>query len=389
MAERKICVVTGSRAEYGLLYWLLKEIEADHDIALQLVVTGMHLAPQFGLTVGVIEDDGFAIDERVDMVLDGDTGLAVAQAMGRGVIGMAETLARLRPDILVVLGDRFEILAAAQAAMMLGVPIAHVHGGEVTEGAVDDAIRHAITKMAHLHFAAAEPYRQRIIQLGEAPERVFTVGALGLDNIERIRLPDPPELEKTLGFELGEGFFLLTYHPETLGAGEPGEIVREVLGALDAFPDRKVLITGVNADAGNRGIARALADYAKGNAGRVCLRTSLGQLHYLSALKHCALVIGNSSSGIIEAPALGTPTVNIDDRQKGRLRASSVVDCPGDRADIVAAIHRCLEKEAAGGARSPCSPYGTSGACERIRDILKNVPLDLILVKPFHDLPVA
>ncbi len=375
---RKVCVVTGGRAEYGLLYWLLREIEADPGLELQLVATGMHLAERFGMTVRVIEDDGFAIAARVEMLEDGDAPLDIARSMGRGVAGMAEAFVRLAPDIVVVLGDRFEILAAATAATVLGVPLAHIHGGEITEGAIDDAMRHAITKMSHLHFTAAEPYRRRVIRMGEAPQRVFNVGAIGLDNIERLELVERPALDKELDFDLGEGFFVVTYHPQTLGNPRG---VGELLAALDAFPGHRLLFTGVNADPGNRAITRAIADYVAKHPERARRFVSLGQLRYLSALKHCQVVIGNSSSGLIEAPALGVPTVNIGDRQKGRLRAASVIDCPDRRGDIRAAIERALSR----GVQDAATPFGRGGVSGRIVEVLRTADLDGISIKRFAD----
>ncbi len=382
-------MVTGSRAEYGLLFWLLKEIEADPELELQLVVTGMHLSPRFGLTRRVIEDDGFAISEQVDMNLNGDSATDVAKAMARGTAGMAEAMARLRPDLVVVLGDRFEIQPAVVAVVVASIPVAHIHGGELTEGAIDDAMRHAITKMAHLHFVAAEPYRNRVIQMGESPERVFTVGAPGLDNVARLELMDRAALEADLGFPLRDGFLLVTYHPVTLDTGTQDSAIGELMAALDDFPDRTVLITGVNADPGHDAIARAMTDYAATNPDRVHLATSLGQRRYLSALRHCAAVIGNSSSGIIEAPALGTPTVNVGERQRGRLKASSVIDCEDKRDAIVAAARRALAGRSTAAEGTLPSPYGIPGASARIKEILSSFPLEGLLVKRFHDLPVA
>ncbi len=386
MSRRRICVVTGSRAEYGLLFWLLREIEADPDLVLQIIATGMHLAPQFGSTCEVIERDGFRIDAKVDMLLASDTPVAVAKSLGLGTMGMAGALYRLEPDIAVVLGDRFEILAAAQAALTMRIPLAHIHGGEVTEGALDDSMRHAITKMAHLHLVAAEAYRQRVIQMGEQPHRVFDVGAPGLDNIERLELLDLDALEAELEFSLGHGYFLVTYHPVTLGEDDPEHAVGALLDALDAFPDHQVLMTGVNADAGNDCIARAMARYAADRPERVAVFASLGQRRYLSAMKHCAAVLGNSSSGIIEAPAMGVPTVNLGDRQRGRLRTASIIDCRERHEDIVSAITRALSPEVVEAARMQQPVRGGGGTAKRIATILKEVDLDGILVKPFHDL---
>ena len=382
---RRISVVTGSRAEYGLLYWLLKEIEADSALELQLVVTGMHLSGKFGDTYRTIEKDGFAIAEKIDMELDGDTPAAIARSMGLGLTGMTEAFGRLKPDIVAVLGDRFEIFAAAQAAMLCKIPIAHIHGGEITEAAIDDILRHAITKMAHLHCVATVPYRDRVVQMGEAPQRVFVTGAPGLDNITGLDLPEMPALEGELDFSLGEGFFLVTYHPATLGGTDPGVAVEQLLGALDEFPQRKCLITGVNADPGHDAVSSRLAHYAAGNKDRVLLRQSLGSRNYLGAMKYCAAVIGNSSSGIIEAPAMKTPTVNIGERQKGRIRSASVIDCAEEQKAITAAIIKSLSPDFLESAFRGSSPYGGPGASNAIKEVLKKTPLDGILIKHFHD----
>lgn len=388
MDERKICVVTGTRAEYGLLYWLMKEIEADKDLGMQLVVTGAHLSPQFGDTWKVIEDDGFAIDAKVDIDIGDDSPVGVSRSMGLCVAGMAEAFDDLKPDIVVVLGDRYEILAAAEAAMIARIPIAHIHGGEVTEGTMDDAMRHAITKLASLHFVAAEPYGRRVVQLGEDPDRVFNVGAPGIDNIVKLNLMPLPELERDLGLDLADGFFLITFHPATLGDGDPGAEAGEMLTALDEFPGHRVIVTGVNADPGHNRIAGLVSDYAAQNPERVSLHASLGQMRYLSALKHAAAVIGNSSSGIIEAPALGVPTVNIGDRQKGRLRAPSVIDCGGKADAIATAVGRALDPEFRNGLGNMALPYGEGGASQKIKDRLKEADLSLLGRKPFCDVVV-
>lgn len=381
---RKICVVTGTRAEYGLLYWLLREIEADEALTLQLVVTGMHLAPEFGMTVESIERDGFPIAERVEMLLSSDTPVGVAKAIGLGVIGFADVLARLQPDVVVVLGDRFEVLAVAQAALVARIPLAHLHGGEVTEGAFDDAIRHAITKMAHLHFVAAEPFRQRVIQMGEHPDRVFLVGAPGLDHLKRSPLLDRDALEAALGVPLRTPTLLVTYHPVTLDAGDPAEPLRELFAALDRLPDSLVLFTKANADTHGRALNALIDAYAAERPERVRAFASLGQTRYLSALHHADAVVGNSSSGLIEAPAAGVPTVNIGDRQGGRLRGASVLDCAPERDAIGAALARALDPAFRAAVREMASPYGRGDASRRIKDCLKTVPLDGLVKKGFY-----
>ena len=386
---RNICLVTGSRAEYGHLRWLAREIADDPDLRLQWLVTGSHLLERFGLTYREIEDDGFVIDVKVEMPLADDSAGAIVRTLGEGVVGMSDALERLSPDIVVILGDRYEMLGAASAALLLGFPIAHAHGGEVTEGAFDDAIRHAITKMAHLHFVATETYRRRVIQLGEQPDRVHHVGAPGLDNIDNLDLLDLGSLEGLLGFRLGAGYFLVTYHPVTLQSGDPAAPAREMLAALEAFPERNILFTGVNADPGRNAIARVITDHARANPKRALVRASLGAAVYLSAMKHAAAVIGNSSSGLIEAPALRIPTVNIGDRQKGRLRAPSVIDCTETTVSIRQAIERALEPSFSGVLKNMISPYGNGGASPKIKKLLKSVPLEDLTWKQFHDVDVA
>ncbi|MCL6598711.1 MAG: UDP-N-acetylglucosamine 2-epimerase (hydrolyzing) [Alicyclobacillus macrosporangiidus] len=386
--KRKICVVTGTRAEYGLLYWLMREIERDEDLVLQVVVTGMHLSPEFGETYKIIEQDGFPIADKIEILLSSDTAVGMAKSVGLAVMGFAESFKNLQPDIVVLLGDRFEMLAAAQTALLMRIPIAHIHGGELSEGAVDEAIRHSITKMAQYHFVAAEPYRRRVIQLGEHPDRVYNVGAPGLDAISRMDLMSKSELERDLGWSLGDTTFLVTYHPVTLQSEDPVVTVQELLAALDAFPEAHVLITMPNADAGGRSVARLLGAYASRCPERVLAVASLGQQRYLSALKLADVVIGNSSSGIIEAPFLGTPTVNIGDRQAGRLRARSVIDCPGERAIIVEAIRKALTPEFQALAANVETPYGKGDASSKIKELLKTVPLDGVVAKKFFDLPL-
>lgn len=387
--RRRICVVTGSRADYGVLYWVLREVADDDALRLQVVVTGMHLSPEFGLTWCQIEADGFHIDRKVETLLSSDTGSGMAKSVGLGVIGFADAFAELQPDVVVLMGDRFEIFAAAQAAMLLGIPLAHVSGGELTEGAVDDVLRHAISKMARYHFVAAEPYRQRVIQLGEAPERVFNVGDPGLDNIARLPLLRRNELAAALGFDLQPGFLLVTHHPVTAGPGDARAELKSLFEALDALPELKVVITKPNADAGGRELARMIDDYAVNRSGRVFVCTSLGQLRYLSALCHCAVIVGNSSSGIVEAPAMGRPTVNIGSRQQGRLKADSIIDCAGDSVSILAAIRTALGSAKQSAAARTNSMYGSGAASTQIVAKLKAIDVGRNLSKPFHDLIVG
>lgn len=385
---RTICVVTGSRAEYGLLYWLLKEIKADYALRLQLVVTGMHLSPEFGATYHEIEADGFAIDEKVGIPLDTDAPAGLARAIGCGVTGCGEAFARLKPDIIVVFGDRFEMFAAAVAALSARVPLAHIAGGQLTEGANDDAMRHAITKMAHLHFTATEEYRRRIIQLGEHPGRVFAVGATGLDNIARLK-PMPREaFERAIGFKLGKRNLLVTFHPATLDEEPPEDQARRLLAALDALEDTHLIFTMPNADSGGRAIAALIEAYVRERPQKSAAFTSLGRTAYLSALSYVDAVVGNSSSGLIEAPSFRIGTINIGDRQKGRLRAASVIDCAPTTEAILEAIEGVYTPEFQSSLKTVRNPFGDGRASNRIKETLKRLPLEGILKKIFQDIKI-
>jgi UDP-hydrolysing UDP-N-acetyl-D-glucosamine 2-epimerase len=386
MHRRKVCVVTGSRAEYGLLYWLLRDIREEHGLELQLLVTGMHLSPEFGMTVREIEADGLPIAERIEMLLSSDSPAGITKAIGVGVIGFADAFARLRPDIVVLLGDRFEILAAAQAAMVATIPIAHIHGGEVTHGAIDDAMRHSLTKMSHYHFVSAEPFRRRVIQLGEAPERVVVVGAPGLDHLRRTELMDRAELEASLGFQLRRPALLVTYHPATLAGVHPSEPMRELLAALDRSQAQTVVFTRPNADTHGRVINGLIDEFLERHPDRAHAFSSLGQKRYLSALRHVDAVVGNSSSGIIEAPAVPVATVNVGMRQGGRLRAKTVIDCAEKRGEMEAAIARAISPEFRDECvRGATSPYGDGQASQRILRHLKEADLDHAVRKRFFD----
>jgi GDP/UDP-N,N'-diacetylbacillosamine 2-epimerase (hydrolysing) len=337
------------------------------------------------LTYRTIEEDGFTIDEKVEMLLSSDTPVGIAKSIGLGVIGFADAFDRLRPDIIVLLGDRFEILAAAQAAMTARILIAHIHGGETTVGAIDEAMRHAITKMSHFHFTAAEPYRKRVIQLGELPDRVLNYGAPGLDNLKKTNLLDRDDFEKAIDFQLGALSFLVTYHPVTLSAEGPEKPLKEFLGALDHFSEAKIIFTKANADASGRTINQKIDDYAERNPLRVKVFTSMGQLLYLSAIKNVDIVVGNSSSGLIEVPALKKATVNIGERQRGRLRADSIIDCEEKEQAIVSAIEKGLSPEFTSILENVVSPYGQGNASLKIKEYLKKVSLQNILMKPFYD----
>lgn len=381
--KRRVAVVTGTRAEYGLLYWLMSDIRASDDMELQVIVSAMHMSPEFGETWKQIEADGFAIDAKVEMLLTSNTAVGTVKSLGLGTIGFADALARLNPDILVVLGDRFEALAVAQAAMIMRIPIAHIHGGEKSEGAYDDSIRHAITKMASVHFTAAEPYRQRVIQMGEAPDTVFNVGAVGLDHLVKGEALAPEALATSLGFPLRAPYFLVTYHPVTLADEDPESAFEALLAALDEFPEHQVILTYPNADNGGRVIIPLLESYSRTNPGRVLAIPSLGFRRYLATLKGASAVVGNSSSGIIEAPSFGVPTVNIGARQGGRLAAESVLHCIPLASSIQAAIATAISDDFRHVCRHVQNPYGQGDAAAQIMHVLESVPL--LPGKRFHD----
>lgn len=385
---RKICVVTGSRAEYGLLSPLLKEIDRDPELSLQLIVTGMHLSPEFGLTFKEIERDGFKIDEKVEMLLSSDTPTAILKSMGLGLIGFADALFRLKPDILVVLGDRYEIMVATQAAMVHSIPVAHIHGGEVTEGAIDDSIRHSITKMAHLHFVSTSVYQKRVIQLGERPEHVFNVGAIGIDNIVNLELLDRNAFQESIGFELGKQNFLVTYHPVTLSASNSDNLITELLEALDQFPEASIIFTKPNSDTDGRIISQRIDEYVERHKQRAVSFLSLGQLRYLSAIKHVDVVIGNSSSGIIEVPAFNKPTVNVGSRQTGRMKGPTIIDCGESSQEITRAIKISLSEQFKKSLGFRNNVYGVGKTASQIKEIIKQTNIDGLLRKQFYDINI-
>lgn len=380
----KVAVFTGTRAEYGLMYWLMKDIQNDPDLQLQLLVSGMHLSPEFGLTWQQIEKDGFSIDEKIEILLSSDSAVGTAKSMGLGVLGFADALTRLKPDLLVILGDRFEALAAAQTAMILRIPVFHLHGGEITEGAYDDAIRHAITKLSYLHGTSTLEYRNRVIQLGEDPARVENIGAVGLDHLKRGSFMTVKELAESLKFPLSKPYFLVTYHPVTLSNEPPADSFKALLEALDEFADHQVIITYPNADDGGRQIIPLLEEYARKHIDRVVAIPSLGQVRYLSAVKHAVAVIGNSSSGIIEVPAFDVPTVNIGDRQKGRLAAKSVLNCQAEKSDIINSIQQAVHRTYKIADEVIDNPYGQGDASARIINMIKS--MQFIPNKTFYDL---
>ncbi|MCI8210376.1 UDP-N-acetyl glucosamine 2-epimerase [Pseudomonas sp. S25] len=381
---RRVAVFTGTRAEYGLLYWLMSEVRQDPALELQTIVGGMHLSPEFGETWRLVESDGFTIDAKVEMLLSSDTAVGVVKSMGLGAIGFADALDRLRPDVLVVLGDRFEALSIAQAALVMRIPIAHLHGGELTEGAYDDGIRHALTKMAYLHFVAAQPYKARVIQMGEAPERVFNVGAVGLDHLKRTPLMSLEELGESLGFDLRPPFLLVTYHPVTLANEDPVGSFMNILSALDQFTDYQIIITYPNADNGGRAIIPVLEAYAAARPDQVLAIPSLGFRRYLSVVKLAGAVVGNSSSGIIEVPSFHVPTVNVGVRQAGRLCADSVLHCAATVEGVTQALDTALSADFSALCNSAVNPYGEGDAARSIVEVLSTC--DLGVQKTFHDL---
>jgi GDP/UDP-N,N'-diacetylbacillosamine 2-epimerase (hydrolysing) len=383
--NRKICVITGTRAEYGLLRWVMKGIQDDPELTLQVIATGMHLSPEFGLTYREIEKDGFRIDRKIEMLTSSDTPVGIAKSMGLGLIGFADALDELRPDLIMVLGDRFEIFSAVAAALVARIPVAHLSGGETTEGAFDEAIRHSITKMAHLHFVAAEEYRQRVIQLGEQPERVFLVGGLGIDNIKRLKLLDRVELEASLDFKLGQKSLLITFHPVTLEKATATDQMAELLATLDELKDTQLIFTMPNADTDGRALIKMVEQFVLQHPNARAF-SSLGQLRYLSCIANVDGVVGNSSSGLAEVPSFKKGTINVGDRQRGRLQAESVINCAPNRADITAALQKLYSADFQAGLSEVTNLYGEGGASEAVVRIIKNQAIDGIAKKVFYDL---
>lgn len=382
---RKICVVTGTRAEYGLLYWLMKEIDADPELALQLIVTGMHLSPEFGLTYKEVEKE-FRIDKKIEMLLSSDTPVGISKSMGLAQISFAEAFEEMKPDIIVLLGDRYEIFSAASSAMIARIPIAHLHGGEATEGLIDEPIRHSITKMAHLHFTAAEEYRRRVIQLGEHPDRVFNVGGMGIENIKRLKLLSKEEFEQSIDFKLGGKNLLVTFHPVTLERATAHEQFQALLDALDTLKETHIIFTKANSDTDGRVINHMIDEYVSKNPAKAVGFTSLGQLRYLSALQYVDAMVGNSSSGLIETPSFQKGTINIGDRQKGRIKANSIIDCEPNIEEIKKAFQKLYSKEFQSILQSVQNPYGDGCASTKIVEVIKSVKLQEIVKKSFFNI---
>ena len=385
---KRIGIMTGTRAEYGLLKSLMQEINKDNDMELYLIVSGMHLSPEFGMTYQEIEEDGFEINAKVEMLLSSDSPAGISKSIGLGVIGFADEFQRADLDMLILLGDRYEALSAAISAMVMRIPIAHLHGGELTEGAIDEGIRHSITKMSYLHFTSTEQYRNRVIQLGENPERVFYVGALGVENIKKINLMTKEELERSIHFEIDENTVIVTYHPVTLENNTVEEQFLNLLEVLDRNPKIRMIFTKANADTNGRIVNELIDKYAAQNSERACAFMSLGQKRYLSALKYCRIVIGNSSSGIIEAPSFGKPIINIGDRQKGRICADSVINCGYTQQEIQQAMETALTEEFENKASNCRNPYEKENTAANIISVIKDYLLNdkIKLKKGFYDI---
>lgn len=383
--SRKICVVTGTRAEYGLLYWLMKEIESDCELELQLIVTGMHLSPEFGLTYKEIEKD-FKINKKIEMLLSSDTAIGISKSMALAQISFSEAYAELNPDILVLLGDRYEIFSAATSAMIGKIPIAHLHGGESTEGAFDEAIRHSITKMSHLHFTAADDYLRRVIQLGENPRFVFNVGGMGIENMLKLKLLNKKEFEKSINFKLNTKNILVTFHPVTFDNMTSQKQFQNILDVIDELEDTTIIFTKANSDTDGRIINLMIDNYVRENVSKSICFTSLGQIRYLSALKFVDAMVGNSSSGLLEAPSFKIATINIGDRQKGRLEAKSVINTSLKKEDIGAAFKKIYTQEFQDILKDIKNPYENGSSSKKIIKVLKKINLTKILKKKFYDL---
>ena len=385
---KNICIVTGTRAEYGLLRWLMDGINKSTKLELQIIATGMHLSPEFGLTYKEIENDGFKIDRKVEMLVSSDSSNGIVKSMGLGMIGITDALEDLKPDLLLVLGDRYEIFSAVSASMVYRIPVAHLHGGEATEGLIDEPIRHSITKMSHLHFVANTEYRKRVIQLGEQPDRIFLVGGLGIDNIVKLNLMERKDFEKSINFKLGIKNLLITFHPVTLEKNTSEKQMNEILMALKELKNTHLIFTMPNADTEGRIIFQMIEGFVN-NHPHAKSFTSLGQLRYLSSIKHVDGVIGNSSSGLTEVPTFKKGTINIGDRQRGRIKAESVIDCKPTTKSILDAIKKLYSSEFQQKLKTVKNPYGSGGASEAIVKTLENISLKTILKKKFYNMVIS
>lgn len=382
----KICIATGTRAEYGLLKPLIEKINADDNFTLQLLVTGAHLSPEFGLTYRQIEADGYEIDAKVEMLLSSDTAEGITKSMGLGMIGYSDALKKLSPDLMIILGDRYEMLSVASTALIFRIPIAHIHGGELTEGAYDDAIRHAITKMSVLHFTSTEVYRKRVIQLGEDPKSVFNVGAIGLDNFKSLNLLSKSDLEKELNIKFNKYNYLVGFHPETLSNYSIETQFEELLNAIDTQIDSFFIFTKANADTDGRIINQMMEKYVITHPKKAALFASLGTLRYLSVMKHVTAIVGNSSSGILEAPSAPTATINIGNRQKGRIQAGSIINSITVKEDIINAFNKVKSKDFRINIERIINPYGNGDTSNQIMKVLKSLSIESLNQKTFYDL---
>ena len=383
--NRKILVVTGTRAEYGLLRWLMQGIKDDSELILQVIVTGMHLSSTFGFTYKEIESDGFRINKKIEIIGDSDANTDISKSIAKGIVGFANAFEKLAPDLIIVLGDRFEILSAAISAHVARIPIAHIHGGESTEGILDEAFRHSITKMSQLHFAAANEYKNRIIQLGENPSKVFMVGGLGVDSLKKINLISRSELEKKLNLKLNKYNLLVTFHPVTLEIATAREQMNELLNSLSKLQETTLIFTLPNADSGGRLLIEMVEEFVRLHTNAYSYK-SLGQILYLSCLSIVDGVVGNSSSGLTEAPSFKKGTINIGDRQSGRLQATSVINCKPYETDILEALKILYSDKFRAGLRETINPYGEGGASIKILEVIKSIELSSLIKKKFYDI---
>ena len=386
MKKQKICFVTGTRAEYGLLYWLMKGVQKEPTLQLQVIATGMHCSPEFGLTYKEIEKDGFYIDKKVEMILSADTPSSIAKSTGVGLIGFSDAYTDLEPDVIIVLGDRYELLAASTTALFFRIPVGHIHGGETTEGAFDEAIRHSISKIAWWHFVAAEEYKNRVIQLGEDPKRVFLVGGMGVDGIKKMPLLKQNKLEESIDFNFGQKNLLVTYHPVTLENNSTEIQIQELLKSLGELVDTKIIFTRPNSDTNGRIINKYIDNFVNNHPQSSIAFTNMGQKNYLSTLQFVDAVVGNSSSGLLEAPTFKIGTVNIGDRQKGRLKSESVIDCKVNKESILKAISTIYSATFQKKLKSAKNPYGEGSGSEKIINVLKSKSLPSELKKIFYNL---
>lgn len=384
---KKICIITSTRADYGLLVPIIEKIKNDKNLKLQLIVTGMHLSPEFGLTYKQIEEDGYEITEKIEILLSSDTAVGISKSMGLTMISFSEAFERIKPDLIIALGDRYEIFSAVSTAHISKIPIAHLYGGETTQGAFDESLRHCISKMSYLHFTSTEEYKKRVIQLGENPNRVFNVGALGVENIKNMKLLSKEELEKQIDFELHDRYALVTFHPVTLEKSTSKIQFLNLLNALEEIQDLKVIFTKSNSDTDGRILNKMIDDFVMKNPKKYKAFVSMGQLRYLSAMKYSCMVIGNSSSGIVEAPSFKIPTINIGDRQKGRIQGETIINSYPCKEDILRSIQIATVNIENSSYKNVINPYGDGCTSEKIiKEIKKQLEIKINLKKKFYDI---